>query len=463
MGWTTVTSRHGAAWKVRPAATVLAAALALAPLPALAGSIPIVRDAETEALLYDYLRPIMKVAGVPMPDVRIVPSDAFNAFVTDHDHMFVNAGTIIQTETPNELIGVLAHETGHIVNEDVAHLTQQMEDTKAALLIGSLLGVGAAAAGAASGQQGVAGAGTTILSAGSSIAERSLLSFRREQESAADRNAIKFLNATGQSGAGMLATMKRLADQNLLISQSINPYMQTHPLPRDRVIQLEALIAKSPYTNAKDPPDLQRRHDLVRAKLVGFTWTSDKVLRRYPISDQSLPAKYARAILAYRTGKPDAAQKQIDALIAASPNDPYFYELKGQSLLETGNQGGAVTAFRKAVALAPNSSILKILLGQAIIAGDKASSAAEVVKLLVPALQKEPDMSIGYRSLARAYALANDIPMAQLATAQGLFVEGNYGEAREQARRAQAKLKQGSPAWLRADDIVSYKPSNGGQ
>jgi predicted Zn-dependent protease len=459
----TVTSRHGAGWKARATAAALAATLALAPLPAFADSIPIVRDAEIEALLYDYLRPIMKVAGVPMPKVRIVPSDAFNAFVTDHDHMFVNAGAIIQTETPNELIGVLAHETGHIVNEDVAHLTQQIEDTKTALLIGSLLGVGAAAAGAATGSQGVGGAGTSILQVGPSIAERSLLSFRREQESAADRNAIKYLNATGQSGAGMLATMKRLADQNLLISQSVNPYLQSHPMPRDRVIQIEAMVAKSQYTNVKDSPELQRRHDLVRAKLIGFIWPSDKVLRRFPISDQSLGAKYARAILAYRTGRPAEAQKQIDALIAAGPNNPYFYELKGQALLETGNQPGAVAAFRKAVALAPNSSILKILLGQAIIAGDKAASAKEVINLLVPALQKEPDMGIGYRSLARAYALANDVPMAQLATAQGLFAEGNYPEAREQAGRAKARLKQGSPAWLRADDIVSYKPSPSGQ
>ncbi|HVY20874.1 MAG TPA: M48 family metalloprotease [Bauldia sp.] len=444
---------------MRAGALAAAALVALSPLPALADSIPIVRDAETEALLYDYLRPIMKAAGVPIPDVRIVPSDAFNAFVTDHDHMFVNVGAIIQSETPNELIGVLAHETGHIVNEDVAHLTQQMEDIKGALLIGSLLGVGAAAAGAATGSQGIGGAGQGILSAAPSIAERSLLSFRREQESAADRNAVKYLTATGQSGAGMLATMKRLADQNLLLSQGVNPYLQSHPLPRDRVIQLEALVAKSPYTTAKDSPELQRRHDLVRAKLVGFTWTSDKVLRRFPISDQSLPAKYARAILAYRTGKPDAAQKQIDALIAAAPNDPYFYELKGQSLLEIGKQPGSVAAFRKAVELAPSSSILKVLLGQAIMASDSAAAAPEVIKLLTVALQKEPDMGIGYRALARAYALTNDIPMAQLATAQGLFAEGNYGEAREQAARAQAKLKRGTPAWLRADDIVSYKPA----
>ena len=423
-----------------------------------ADGIPIVRDAETEALLYDYLRPIFKVAGVTPPEIHLVPSDAFNAFVTGRGHMFVNTGTIIQSETPNELIGVLAHETGHIVNDDIARLTQQIADTKTALLIASIFGVGVAAAGAATGSAAAGQAGTGIISGASSIAERSLLTFKREQESGADRNAIKFLNATGQSGAGMLATMKRLADQSLLTSQQINPYLQTHPLPRERVIALEALVSQSPYTNRRDSPDLQRRHDLVRAKLVGFTWSADKVLRRYPMSDTSLPAKYARAILAYRTGKPGPAQKQIDDLIKASPDDPYFYELKGQALLESGNPQGAVAPLRKAVALAPSSSILKILLGQALIAGDNPGTADEVIKLLTVALQAEPDIGVGYRALARAYALRNDIPMAQLATAQGLFAEGDYDEARIQATRAQAKLKRGSPAWLRADDIVSYKP-----
>src|SRR6185369_6967206 len=147
----------------------------------------------------EYLRPILKVAGVSTPSIRIVPSDAFNAFVTDRDHMYVNVGTIIQSQTPNELIGVLAHETGHIFNNDIARLAQQVNDTKAALLIGSLLGVGAAAAGAASGSGAAAQAGAGIFSAAPSIAERSLLTFRREQEAGADRAGMAYLNATGQS------------------------------------------------------------------------------------------------------------------------------------------------------------------------------------------------------------------------------------------------------------------------
>ncbi len=460
-------SRPTGRWKVRLVSAGLAMALAgaLAAPPAYADGIPVVRDAETEALLADYLRPIFKVAGIPAPKIHLVASDEFNAFVTDNGNMFVNTGAIIQTETPNELIGILAHETGHIVDQDTARFAQQVADTKTAMLIASLIGAGAAAAGAATGSVDAGQAGVGIFSAAPNIAERSLLTFRRDQESGADRNAVKFMNATHQSSAGMLAVMKRMADQSLLLSQQINPFLQTHPLPRERVTQFEDLIATSPYTAVKDPPALQQRHDLVRAKLVGFTWTADKVLRRYPMKDQSLPAKYARAVLAYRTGKPGPAQQQIDDLIKASPNDPYFYELKGQSLLETGNVAPAIAAFRKAVALAPAASanILKILLAQALVAQNSPAVADEVIGLLTVALQKEPDMGIGYRALARAYALKGNEPMAQLATAQGLFAEGSFDDARIQAIRAQAKLKKGTPAWLRADDIASYKPQKSQQ
>jgi predicted Zn-dependent protease len=460
-----LTSRTAGDWKGLLGRLVASAALiATSALPMTAqaqdagGSIPVVRDAEVEALLADYLRPILKVAGVPKPLVVLVPSQEFNAFVTGRGNMFVNVGTVIQTETPNELIGVLAHEVGHMANDDMARMTQQIEDTKRAMLLAGLVGIGAAAEGAATGSSEAGQAGAGILSGSMGIGQLGIPHFRREQESAADRNAIKYLNATGQSGAGMLATMKRLADQSLLSSQGAKPFLESHPLPRERVTEIEALIAKSKFTNVKDSPALQLRHDLARAKLVGFTWPGDRVNRRYPITDNSLPARYARAIVAYRTGDPAASQKLIDGLIKSAPNDPYFYELKGQAYLETGNPAAAIAPLRKAVALAPNANIIKVLLGQALVATGKPGVANEVINLLTVALQAEPELSIGYRALARAYALNNDIPMAQLATAQGLLIDGNLQEAKIQATRAQAKLKAGSPAWLRADDIVSYKP-----
>jgi len=442
------------------AAFVAVLASALAPIAAWADSIPIVRDAETEALIYDYLRPIFKTAGIGQPPaIHLVQNDQFNAFVTGREDMFVNTGAIIRTETPNELIGILAHETGHIANDDIARLTQQMRDTKGVLLMATLLGVGAAAAGAATHSSGGVQAGAGLISGSNSVMYRSLLSFRRDQESAADRNAVKFLTATGQSGAGMLAVLTRLANDELLSANDVDPYIQNHPLSRDRVTALEDLVKKSPYYARKDPPELQRRHNLVRAKLVAFTWPAQRVLRQFPLSDTSLPARYARAIVAYRSQTPADAQRQIDALIQSDPSNPYFFELKGQALLEDGQASAAIPPLRRSVALAPNAALIKILLGQALVALDKPAAAQEAIGLLNIALAKEPNMGTGQRALGRAYAMTGNEPMAQLATAQGLFAEGGFADARIQALRAQAKLKKGSPAWLRADDIASYKPS----
>lgn len=443
-------------------ALVMAAAMALPPAAASAQggrSFAVVRDAEAEALIQEYLRPILKAAGVRQPDVQLIPSQQFNAFVTGRNNMFINVGTIIMSETPNELIGVLAHETAHMADDDVAQMTQAMEEAKFGMLLAGIAGIGAAAAGAATGSSEMGQAGAGVVSGAFGVAQRGLLRFQRSQESAADRAAVRFLNATGQSPRGMLNTLRRLADDNLFTSQGVNPYTQTHPLPRERVSEVEALVAQSKFANVEDSPALRVRHDLLRAKLVGFTWTPLNINRRYPISDNSLPARYARAILAYRTGQPAAAVKAIDDLIRGSPNNPYFHELKGQALLETGNPKAALAPLRRAVSLAPNAGIIKIMLGQALVAVGDRASAQEAIKLLSGSLQRDPDIVAGYRALARAHALDNDQAMAQLATAQGLFAEGNFKEARIQAERAQAKLKRGSPAWLRADDIVTYKPS----
>ncbi len=457
-----VPSRSKKPWKVptRIAAGALALVLALPPPVAFADDrIATVRDAETEALIADYLRPIIKAAGQQMPKILLINSQTFNAFVTTEHRLFINVGTIIKSDTPNELIGVLAHETGHIAHNDVARMKQAIADTSAALLLATIAGVGIGAAGAAAGAgQAAGGAATGILTGGASIAERSLLHYQREQEAAADRFAVDFLNKTHQSGAGMLAVLERLANDSLMDARNANPYLLSHPLPRQRIATLEQLVHASPYLNQKDPPALQERHDLVRAKLVGFTWSPLQVMRRYPLSDNSLPALYARAIATYRNGRAVDALKQVAELIRQRPNDPYFWELDGQILLETGKPKDALGPLRKAVALAPSANLIKVLLGQALVAIGSPADASEAVTLLSAAVINYPDLPGGYHALARAYAIQNNVPMAQLATAQGLFIEGAIRDAQIQATRAQAKLKPGSPAWLRADDIVSYKP-----
>ena len=457
-----VRSSPGSAWKA-PTRAALAAVLAFSVVqpvaPAHAESrISVVRDAETEALLADYLRPIVKVAGISMPKLALVNSPAFNAFVAPDRRMFVNTGTIISSNTPNELIGVLAHETGHIAHNDIARMQQVIADTKAAMLLATLAGVGVGLGGAALGAGDASSAGAGIISGSTSIAERSLLRYKREVEASADRAGMEYLNKTQQSPAGMLRVLERLADEGLLNAAHANPYLQSHPLPRERIATLQQLINASPYANKKDSASLQARHDLVRAKLVGFTMPALQVNRVFPISDRSLPAQYARAIATYRSGRALDALGQIDGLIKAAPKYPYFWELKGQALLETGRPREALDPLRKAVALAPNANLIKVLLGQALVAAGGRSNADQAVKLLAAAVATYPDLPGGYHALARAYAMQDNVPMAQLATAQGLFVDGNVKEAQIQAIRAQAKLKKGSPAWLRADDIVSYKP-----
>lgn len=424
-----------------------------------ASAVSIVRDAETEALIKTYLAPIFKVAGIRSENrqVFLIPDQSFNAFVADGSKIFVNVGAIVTAETPGELIGVLAHETAHVAHGDLGRIKQQMQTAKTAALIAALIGLGAAAAGAAAGVGGLAQAGSGLIYGSQTAAQRSVLSYRRAQESEADREAVHYLDKTGQSGAGMLKTLGRFANDTLFSSRTINSYVLSHPLPRERIVALEEIVKQSPNYSRTDPPELLRRHKMVQAKLVGFTWSPDKIDRRYARNDKSREARYARAIAAYLHGPLSPALKLIDGLIQSEPGNPYFWELKGQAILERGSPAESIAPLRKAVTLAPKSGLIRILLGQALVATEKPGTLDEAIQNLTIGLQAEPDVSVGYRALARAHALQGDIALAELATAQGYFTDGAIRDAKGHAARAQSKLKRGTPAWIRADDIVSYE------
>jgi predicted Zn-dependent protease len=295
------------------------------------------------------------------------------------------------------------------------------------------------------------------LSAPQSVIQSTLLAYVRTQEDAADRAGVRFLNATGQSSRGMSETFKRLADQILYASQGIDPYMQSHPLPAERVRALEGMAKASPHWDKKDSPTLQARHDLARAKLFGFLDPREGVGRRYPISDNSIPARYARAIAAYRFGNVAGALQQIDLLIQAQPQNPYFHELKGQALLEAGRGADAIAPLRRAVQLAPNPAIIQIMLGQALLASNNKALAEEAVALLETALRREPESPDAFDQLARAYGSKGDLGRADLASAQAAFTRGDLITARALAGRAKSRFPVGSPGWVKADDIATYK------
>ncbi|HVX78483.1 MAG TPA: M48 family metalloprotease [Bradyrhizobium sp.] len=447
-------------------AFITAAALALAPIPGLAQERatkgpPVIRDTEAEQLLRDYTRPILRAAGLEKQNIQVViiNDSAFNAFVADGHRIFVNYGAILQSETPNQLIGVLAHETGHLAGGHLAKMRQQLANAQTQLVIATLLGVGAIAAGARGGSDnGLTSAGAAALSAPQTVIQRSLLSYQRAQEEDADRAGVKFLTMTGQSPKGMYDTFKRFANESLFAAEGADPYVQSHPMPQQRVDMLEQLAKTSPYWNKKDDPALQLRHDMVRAKISAFMERESTVYRRYPLSDTSPPARYAHAIATYRHGDLRTALAQIDALIQVQPNNPYFYELRGQALLEGGKPAEAIAPLRKAMQLSNNAPLIEMLLGQALVATDNSAYSAEAIAILKAALARETEAPLGYTQLAMAYAKKGDYADADLASAQAAYLRGDNKTARELASRAKTRFAVGTPGWVKADDIVTARP-----
>ncbi len=424
-------------------------------------AIGLIRDAEIEGLLSDYATPIFRAANLTSQNINIhiVNDKSFNAFVIDGQNMFIHVGAITKSDTPNQLIGVIAHEAGHIAGGHLARLRVQISRMQSAALIMNLIGIGAMVGGAVSGGGGndLGEAGAAVLYGGTALIQRSILSYRRAEESAADQAAVSYLNNTGQSTRGMLETFRHFADQSLGSVNYIDPYVQSHPMPQARVAQLQDLAERSPYFNEKDPPGLQFRHDMVRAKLEAFTNKNNAryVLRKYPESDRTLPARYARAIVLYFSSGIQTAAKELDALIADQPNNPYFHELKGQFLLESGKSAAAISPLRKAVSLAPQSGLMRVMLGQALISTNDNAVLNEAIGHLQKALVREKQSVFGYRQLAIAYGRLNRIPEAQLASAQAFFFEGNADFAKVHAERAIRAFPEGSPNWIKANDIIS--------
>jgi predicted Zn-dependent protease len=455
---------------VRPASRAIAltaaAALALGSLPARAqtgstAGIPMIRDAEIEQLLRDYTAPILRAAGLAPQNVQVViiNENVFNAFVMDAHRIFIFTGALKQATTPNQLIGVFAHETGHIVGGHLSKMRQELANAQTAAIVTMLLGVGAMVAGSRSNNYGnsldMGNLGAAAISAPQSYLLHTLMAYQRAQEEQADRAGVRFLTMTGQSGKGMYDTFKRFADEMMFSAAYVDPYVQNHPMPADRMAALAELV-KTPYWDKKDPPELQFRHDMMRAKLYGFTDRADVVSRRYPLSDTGMPARYARAIAAYRFGDIRSALTQIDGLIESMPDYPYFYELKGQALLESGHAAEALAPLRRAVQLAPNPALIQMMLSQALIATNNAKMTAEAIPLLRAAIIKEPESGDAYEQLAMAYGHTGDLADADLASAQAAFARGDNKTARELAARAKMRFPVGSPGWVRADDIVAF-------
>lgn len=449
----------------------LAAGLLLSLLPAKraeAQGLPLIRDTEIELLLNDYSQGIFRAAGLGTGrvTVRIVNNESFNAFVIDGRNVFMHTGTLTQAETPNEVIGVLAHEAGHIAGGHMAALRARIAKDQTRALLIQLLGIGAMIGGAASGGdtgREIGSAGQGVMMGGNELIMRGLTAERRSQESAADQAGLKYLNATQQSGRGMLATFERFAGQELFSDAHRDAFARTHPVATDRLARLRQIVESSPFYNKKDTPELQHRHDMMRAKLSGYMEAPALVFNRYPASDASLPARYARTIASFRQGAGGFEQglAGINGLISAQPNNPYFWEVKGDFLQKAGRPKEAIAPLRKALQLHKGDApLVGVQLAQALLQTKERQYSDEAIGLLRKAVQREPDNATAYNTLGQAYYDKGMLPQSELARAQGLFYFGALKQAQEFAKRAQAALKPGSPDWVKADDIINYKPQS---
>jgi predicted Zn-dependent protease len=430
--------------------------------PVAAQGIPLIRDSEIEGLLNDYARPIFKAGGLGSDRVamRIVREDNFNAFVVDGRNVFINTGALMQADTPNQVIGIIAHEAGHIVGGHLAALRARVAKDQTRALLMQILGIGLLVAGAGAGNREVGGAGQGVIAGGSELLMRGMLAERRQQESAADQSGLKLLEATRQSGRGMLETFERFAQQEYVSDTFKDPFVRSHPIAAERLSRLRTIVEASPYFAAKDSPALQLRHDLMRAKLSGYLERPGTVMNRYPTSNQTLPARYARALARFfagGAGAVEAAVAEMDALIRERPEVPWFHEVKGDMLSRAGRKAQAIPPLRQALKLAPEANLIRVQLADALLASGDPTSLNEGIELLRKSIVEDKNPR-AYRLLASAQYKQGKGPEADAAQAQAEFLEGDLKQAQVFARRAQSRLAPGSPEWIRTDDIINYKP-----
>lgn len=438
-------------------AAALAAALAAAvlALPGTASALSLVRDAEIERTLGRMSAPIFQAAGLPPSSVEIlmVNDRSLNAFVAGGRRVFLNTGLMMELETPEELLGVIAHETGHIAGGHEARRAINLRNARGPALIGLLAGIAAGAAGGGGAAAAIAGGTQGILG-------RTLLRYNRSEEASADQAAISYLERAGIDPDGLKHVLERFRGQEVLAIGNLDPYVLTHPLSTERMSLIERRVGALSGHAWPSDPDREYWHKRLRAKLAGFLENPARVIARVEREPETELTLYERAIALHRLPDPGAATAAVDRLIAMRPNDPYYLELKGQILLESGQPDQAIPAYRQAVRLAPDEPLLKAGLGRALLQSNDPAATAEALTVLQEARRDDLADAAALRDLATAYDRTGDRGMATLATAERYALVGDLSSALSLAQRAAGILPQGSPGWLRAQDILALDIDN---
>jgi predicted Zn-dependent protease len=426
----------------------IASGLCIFVVPATAQGLQLLQDTETERVLRSYEDPILTVAGLDPQAVKmyIVNDTTINAFVAEGQNIFVNAGLFIQLKTPNELVGVLAHETGHIAGGHLVRDTSAIAKASVPMLLSMVVGLAAIIAGAGE-------AGVVLMEAGQNIAQAQFNAFSRTQEATADQMGQKFLRETHQSGEGMVHVFERMADEAARASAHPDALATDHPADRDRVVALQSIADSSPYANVTDTPEAQHEFDMIKAKVLGYLAPVADVLILYPPKNLSKPARYARAMAYMRQPNLKEALAEVNSLIKDEPNNPYFHEMLGQIYVEMSQPERGVVPYQKSVDLLPDAPELRVALAAAQLATEKRALIQSAIDNLKIALQQNNQDTFAWYEAAQGYSALGNQPMADLATAERYY---NAGDARAIvfAQRAEKSLEKGTAEWQRANDIV---------
>ena len=409
----------------------------------------LLRDSETELLFKNISDPLISAAGLDPKSVRVVllNDPEINAFVAQGQVVYIHSGLLTAADNVGQLQGVIAHELGHVAGGHAIRGSEGANKATVITILSLVLGVAAMAVGAGD-------AGMGVIAAGQQAAMGSYLAFSRAQESTADLAGATYLGKAGISGKGSLEFFKKLQNQEYRLAVfAKDSYDRTHPLSSERIATLEQVYQKDPAWNRPSDPALEARFQRVKAKLVGFV-TPKEAVARYPESDQSVPAHYARAYAYHLGAYPDKASNEAEALLKTAPDDPFFLELKGQILLEGGKPKEAIAPLRRAVAEAPDQPMIAVMLGHALISSDKPENFAEAKQVLKNAVNRDNDNPFAWLQLGMVYDREGDEPRAALATAERNNLTGENKLALVSAKMAMAGLKPGTPDYLRAQDIA---------
>jgi predicted Zn-dependent protease len=416
--------------------------------------IPLIRDTEIEAILKSDVAPIWKAAGIDVnsAQVHIVGDKSLNAFVAGGQHLFLNSGLIMRTKNPNELMGVMAHETGHMAGGHLARSDQNQKSAMATFLL--TMGLGVLAAMSHGEDAGAAGAG--LMYSASYFAALQMAGYTRIQESSADQAAATYLEKAGASGRGLVDFFNNLIYEEVFTNARRDRFYQDHPLTQDRINALNTRVTAMAHYNTVDSPAALAQHQIMVAKLKAFMNYPEQTYMDYPDSDQSFPAKYARAIARYKGLETDKAVKQIDELIAERPNDPYLYELKGQVLFESGRTKESIEPYRQAVKIAPDAPLIRVMFAQSLISQPGMDNVDEAIDNLTKAnSQENGEDSMAWYLTAQAYDRKKMDGLARLASAEQNFHLGQWPAARDFAMRARSLLVANTPEWRKANDIIN--------